>query len=399
MTPEEYYKKIGREDQEAIVNLADRTPAKFISTGSWPINFAIGDGTLQDKPGGFPCGHITEILGDESAGKSTLLLSGMRQAQEAGRLCVLLDYEQTFHPGYAENLGLSLDKKKLVVLQPRHFQQGARMIKDAMLMRPAIIGVDSVSAMTPKEVFEGAVDEAGRPGLQAQLMSAFLGYITKFLKESGVALVFTNQLRAIINMGGGFVPPGAPKDESSGGRALKFYSSVRIKLQKSSVEKVDRISKVTGKTDKEPVNVAIFASIIKNKIDKPFRRVPAYIRFGEGFDNIKSIIELAVNINAIKRSGAMYTFSDGGEMLIKAQGKEQLWSILNQDEKLFKRLSDSLVVSQDEEVAQQYAGDQDSPADEMDAMLNNVATGYVEKTAAKKASKEEAATVDPEKNE
>lgn len=388
LTAEEFYKRISKDDKNAVVNLSASRKAEFISTGSWPINYAIGDGTLKDQPGGFPRGHITEISGDESAGKTTLLMSGMRQAQEAGEMCVLLDFEQTFHPGYAEAMGLSLDKKKLAVLQPMHFQQGARMINDALQMRPAIIGVDSVSAMTPKEVFEGSVDEAGRPGLQAQLMSAFLGYITKYLKASNTALIFTNQLRAIINIGGGFVPPGAPKEESSGGKALKFYSSLRIKMKKSTVEKVDRISKVTGKKEKEAVNVMIYASIIKNKIDKPFRRVPAYIKFGEGFDNILSMVELGLNLDVIQRRGTLYTFSDGGEQLFAVTGKAQIWTTLNENEKILQRLQKHLVVSEDAEVKQEYENEQDAPVDEMDSMLNNVATGFVEKAKAKKAAKE-----------
>lgn len=205
MTPAEYYKKIGKEDKQSILDLGKKQIITFIPTGSWPINAIIGDGTMTGKPGGFPRGHITEIVGDESAGKSTLLMSGIREAQRLGELCVLLDFEQTFHAKYAQNLGVSLNSNKLVVSQPMHFQQGARMIYDAFQMRPAIIGIDSVSAMTPLQVLEGKVDEGSRIGLQAQLMSAFLSYITKFLKDSNVALIFTNQFRQVIKTGPAFL--------------------------------------------------------------------------------------------------------------------------------------------------------------------------------------------------
>ena len=163
----EYYKKICKEDKETIVNLKNRTPIEFIPTGSWVLNSLIGDGTMTGKPGGFPRGHFTEVFGDESSGKTTLLLSACRQAQELGGIAVLLDFEQTFHPDYASKIGVDLDPKKFIVHQPKHFQQGARQIKDLLALRPAIIVVDSVSAMIPKEFLEGQVDEAGRMGLQA----------------------------------------------------------------------------------------------------------------------------------------------------------------------------------------------------------------------------------------
>ena len=394
MTPTEFYKKIGKDDKDALVNLSHRKALDFVPTGSWVANALIGDGTMKDRPGGFPRGHITEIIGDESAGKSTLLMSGIREAQEMGGCCVLLDFEQTFHPGYAESLGVSLDKNKLILWQPMHFQQGARIIKDALSLRPMIIGVDSVSAMTPREIFEGKIDEAARPGLQAQYMSAFLGYITKYLKAANVALVFTNQLRMVLNIGKPQFPgaDNGPTEESSGGRALKFYSSLRIMMKKSKVERIERISNITGKAEKEPVNVTVKFSIIKNKIDKPFRSAPAFIRFGEGFDNILSIIKLAVNIGVIKQAGAYYTFEHGGETIFKTNGEAALWKTLNENEKSFKLLQDSLIITEDTEIKQQYntASEQDTPVDDMDAMLENVGSEFVQRVEDKKKRKEAA---------
>jgi len=380
---DEYYKKLQKEDKDAIVNLKERTPIDFIPTGSWVVNTLIGDGTLQDKPGGLPRGHVVEIRGNESSGKTTLLLSAIRQAQEMGGACLLLDFEQTFHSKYAENLGVSLDKKKLLVAQPMHFQQGARMIKDALSAKPWIIGVDSVAAMTPKEVFEGKIDEGGRIGLHAQLMSAFLQIITKYLKEANTCLVFNNQLRNIIKAS---KYDKGPDKESTGGNALRYYASVRIDLEKGYVERVERISAITGKKEKEPVNVTSKVSIIKNKIDKPFKQAPIFIKFGEGIDNIMSIIELAVNLGVIKQSGAFYTFSQGNEQVLKCQGKQALWKELNENAKSFKLLQSHLVISKDAQVEERYKDEQDSPpADEMDQMLENVASTYVEK---KKRQKE-----------
>lgn len=383
LSPAEFYKQVGKEDREAIVDLSEARKMDFIPTGSWIINSLIGDGTMTDKPGGFPRGHVVEVFGDESSGKSTLLMSAIRQAQLMGEVGVLLDFEQTFHEGYAKRLGVDLDKNKFILSQPKHFEQGARIIKDALAMRPAIICVDSVSAMTPAKVFEGDVDDGVRIGLQAQLMSYFLGYITKFLKDCNTCLLFANQIRARIKTS---MYDRGPDETTSGGNALKFYSSLRLKTEKSTVEKVEVISKLTGKKDKEPVNVMVKASVVKNKIDKPFRSAPVYIKFGEGFDNIQSIIELATNIGVIKRSGAMYTFTVAGEDVLKSNGKQQLWNDLNSNERAFGLLQKSLVLKEDEQIKEEYKEEQESP-DEMTAMMANVSETFVEKAKERKARK------------
>ena len=177
LSPTEFYKKLSKDDRDKIVDLQNQKPLEFISTGSWVIDSLIGDGTLTGKPGGLPRGHIVEVFGDESSGKTTLALSAIRKVQEAGGFAVLLDFEQTFHAKYSESLGVNLSKDKLLVMNPSHFQHGARLINDALAMRPMLIVVDSVSAMTPREVIEGDVDEAVGVGLQARLMSTFLQYI------------------------------------------------------------------------------------------------------------------------------------------------------------------------------------------------------------------------------
>lgn len=342
---------------------------------------------MTGKPGGFPRGHITEIFGDESSGKSTLALTAISKAQELGGLGILMDFEQTFYAPYASKIGVNLDKKKFLSWQPMSFQQGARQIKDCLLMKPAIIVVDSVSAMLPKQFLEGAIDEAQRIGLQAQLMSAFLGYISKFLRSSNTCLLFTNQLRSVIKKSQ-YVR--GPDEESSGGRALKFYSSLRLKLETRYVEQVNVTSRITGKKDKEPVNVKVDATVVKNKIDRPWFSAPIYIRFGEGIDNVRSIIELAVNTGTIKKTGAFYSFEQGEKTLLKVQGMEQLWKTLSDDSKMFNKVKSGLVIKQDEKAKEEYKDDsQDSPPDEMDDMLLNVAENFIQKSEAKKKQTED----------
>ena len=384
LTPEEYFKKVNKEDKETIVDFKKRKEITFIPSGSWVLDQIVGDGTMKDKPGGFPRGHITEIYGDESSGKTTIGLSAIAQAQSMGELGILIDFEHTFHSEYAKKLGLSLNPNKFICTQPMYFEQGARQIDDMLKMRPAIIVVDSVAAMTPKSFFEGAIDEAGRIGLHAQLMSSFCGYISKFISDSGVALVLLNQLRASIK---GKYERG-PKEESSGGRALKFYTSLRLKLQTGMVTKIDVKSKITGKKGKEPINVSVDATVTKNKIDKPWKTGPIHIRFAEGIDNIYSIIELAINSKVIKKGGAFYSFFQGEELLVKKQGKEQLWKAFNEDLTLFKKLQDSLVIEQDATIKEIYQDDEEEEFSEIGDLLGNVADNFIEKQDDKKQAQE-----------
>jgi RecA/RadA recombinase len=388
LSPADFYKKLTKEDKDAVLDLQNRKGIDLIPTGSWILNYLIGDGTMTGKPGGFPRGHMVEVFGDESCGKSTLAMSAIKQAQDLGGLGVLMDFEKTFHADYAERIGVNTDKNKLVVMQPDYFEAGARFIKDSLLMKPFIIVADSVSAMTPKNLLEGAVDEAGAIGLQARLMSCFLSHISKFLKDANTCLLFTNQLRSVIKKN---QYQGGPDEESSGGRALKFYASVRLLLKKSSVEKVAVKSRLTGKDDKEPINVTIKASVVKNKIDKPYRSAPLYIRFGEGIDNILSVIKLAVNTGIIEKKGAFFTFTQGEKELVKVQGEDKLREALSSNEKLFLKIRDSLVIGEDKQVKETYEAMPDEPpaGDEMDGMFDQVSKDFVEKQQEKKKKKDE----------
>jgi recombination protein RecA len=387
LTPEEFYKKLSKDDKDAIRDLNNKKKLDLIPTGSWILDSLIGDGTMTGKPGGFPRGQIVEIFGDESSGKTTLALSTICKAQEMGGMAVLMDFEQSFHAPYASELGVNLNKNKFMVFEPMSFQQGARCIKDCLMMKPAIIVIDSVSAMLPQQVLDGKIDEAVGIGLQARLMSAFLNNITKFLKSHNTLLLFTNQLRSVIKKS---MYDTGPDEESSGGRALKFYSSVRLKLKTSTVEKINAVSKLTGKEEKEPVNVKVKATVVKNKIDKPWFTAPIYIRFGEGIDNVRSIIELAVNTGTIKKTGAFFTFTQGNETLIKVQGQEQLWQTLNDDSKLYNKVKASLVIKEDTKTKEQYKNEkQDLPPDEMEDMLNSVADDFIQKEEDKKKKKED----------
>lgn len=391
MTTEEYFKKVNKEDQASILVLKNQKPLDFIPTGSWVLDQIIGDGTMTGKPGGFPRGHIVELFGDESTGKTTIALSAIVKAQEMNEIGVLMDFEQTFHKGYAEKIGIDTDPKKFVVTQPMHFQQGARQIKDIMInLRPAIIVVDSIAAMIPREYLEGEVDDAARVGLHANLMSKFCALISKYVKASNTCLLFTNQLRSVIKKN---KYQSGPDEETTGGRAFRYYTSLRVKLRKSTVEHVDVQSKITGKKEKEPINVTVKAQVAKSKIDLPYRAAPIYIRFGEGIDNILSMIELGTNIGIIKKSGTFLSIYQNDQLVVRKQGKEQLWRALNEDEKLFDLLQSSLVIEEDKETKDEFIAVNESddmalPPDEMDAMLDDVAKNFIDKRKKKMKKKE-----------
>lgn len=386
LSQEEFFKKLHKEDQATIVDLQKDDVIDFVPTGSWVLDQIIGDGSMTGKPGGFPRGAIVEIIGDESSGKTTIALSAIRKAQEMGGFGCLLDFEQTFHKGYAKKMGLDLSQNKLIVTQPSHLQQGNRQIRDMLQIRPHIIVVDSVPAMLPKEYLEGSVDDAMRIGLQAQLQSTFLQYISKFLKASNVCLVYINQMRDVIKTS---KFQSGPMEESPGGRALKYYSSVRLKLKVGAIEKVAVQSKITGKKVHDPVNITIKVTVIKNKIDRPYYQAPIFIRFGEGIDNVRSIIELAMNTNIIKRAGAFFIFKQNDKIITKAQGKEALWQTFNDNERAFEKLQSSLVFKQDEQAKEQYKDVDDEPPDEMDELMTNVAEDFIEKQNKKKKKKDE----------
>ena len=163
-------------------------------------------------------------------------------------------------------------------------------------------------------------------------------------------MLFTNQLRSVIKTSQ--YQPG-PNETTSGGKALKYYTHVRIHLKKQKIEEVSSKNMVTGKNEKEPINQIIKAIIKKNKVDRPYLSGPVYIRFGEGFDNIMSMIELAVNTNVIKKKGAFFKFDLNGETLFNVQGKEKLRDLLTNNSDIYQKLTQNLTFNEDKEARQE----------------------------------------------
>jgi recombination protein RecA len=270
---------------------------------------------------------MVEVFGDEACGKTTLAIQACVQAQKINAIPMWLDYERSFDIGYAEALGLNTNRDNFIFLEPLTLEQGFSIMEQAIQdknCRPALIVIDSVSAMTPADYLENKMDEMGKIGLQASLISRKIPQFTQKIPDSNSCILFLNQLRAMIKD----KYDTGPREETSGGRALKYYTSLRINMLKKEVEKADVISRITGKKGKEPINVKVNVSIVKNKIDKPYYSAPIYIRFGEGIDNEISIVELACNTGIIERSGARYSFDVGDKKVFEVFGRENLRSHL-----------------------------------------------------------------------
>lgn len=284
--------------KNTIMRLGDesaRQVVDVIPTGSLGIDIALGIG-------GLPKGRIVEIYGPESSGKTTLTLQTIAQCQKQGGTCAFIDAEHALDPVYAKKLGVDVDN--LLVTQPDNGEQ-ALEIADMLVRSGAVdmIVVDSVAALTPKAEIEGEMGDS-HMGLHARLMSQALRKITGNAKRSNCMVVFINQLRMKIG-----VTFGSP-ETTTGGNALKFYASVRIDIRRiGSVKDGDNI---IGNETK--------VKIIKNKLAPPFKETKFDILYGQGSNFLGEVLDFAVDLNFVKKSGAWYSYNDGkiGQGRIKA---------------------------------------------------------------------------------
>ncbi len=291
----------------AIMRMGDRQVEKVpvISTGSLGLDMALG-------VGGYPRGRIVEIFGPESSGKTTLAIHAIAEAQKGGGIAAFIDAEHAFDPAYAEKLGV--DMNSLYMSQPDNGEQ-ALEIAEQLIRSSAIdiIVIDSVAALTPKAEIEGEMGDA-KMGLHARLMSQALRKLTGALSKTNTTCIFINQLREKIG-----IMFGNP-ETTTGGNALKFYASIRI-----DVRKVSPI-----KTGDEVLGSLTRAKVVKNKVAPPFRKTEFEIRFGEGISKVGEILDLATNLDIIKKSGSWFSY--GGTKL--AQGREGALRILKDNPEL-----------------------------------------------------------------
>ena len=258
-------------------------PMEVIPTGSLALDLALG-------VGGIPKGRVTEIYGAESAGKSTLAIHIMAQSQASGGIAAYIDVEHSLDPLYAARCGVNVDA--LLVSQPDDAEQ-ALEITEYLVRSGAVqvVVVDSVAALVPRSEIEGDMGDT-HVGLQARLMSQALRKLTSAINRSNTAVVFINQLREKVG-----VMFGSP-EVTPGGRALKFYSSVRVDLRR--VESIKKGTEIVGNR--------VRARVVKNKVAPPFRVVEFDIMFNEGISWTGDILELGTVQNIIKKSGAFYSY-------------------------------------------------------------------------------------------
>ena len=285
----------------SVMQLGDNPvePIETISSGSIGLDLALG-------VGGYPRGRIVEIYGPESSGKTTLAIHAIAEAQKAGGIAAFIDAEHAFDINYAKKLGVDIEN--LLVSQPDHGEQ-ALEIADALIRSGAVdvIVIDSVAALTPRSEIEGEMGDS-QMGLQARLMSQALRKLTANISKTNCLCIFINQLREKIG-----VMFGNP-ETTTGGNALKFYSSVRVDIR--------RVSQI--KDGENYLGNRVRAKIVKNKIAPPFKQAEFDIIFGEGISKIGEIIDLGANLEIIQKSGSWYSY-DNNKL---GQGREQVKKLL-----------------------------------------------------------------------
>lgn len=299
----------------SVMKLGEATSMNIdvISTGSIGLDIAVGTG-------GLPKGRIIEVYGPESSGKTTVALHTVAEAQKQGGIAAFIDAEHALDPVYAKALGVDIDN--LIISQPDTGEQ-ALEIAEALIRSGAIdiIVVDSVAALVPRAEIEGDMGDS-HVGLQARLMSQALRKLTGSIKKSNCCAIFINQLREKVG-----IMFGNP-ETTTGGRALKFYSSVRLDVRR--IDSIKQGDKVIGNRTR--------IKVVKNKIAPPFKQAEFDIMYGEGISKVGDLLDIAADIDVVKKSGAWYNY---GEIKL-GQGRENVKKFLTDNPDLISEIDEKV---------------------------------------------------------
>jgi recombination protein RecA len=356
-----------------------------VPSGSIVVDNLIGGSRAQDGKGqvcpGFPRRYITEIFGPESSGKTTLALSAVAQVQRAGGTVLYLDFEHALHHGYAKQIGVKFDKS-LSLYGPETLEEGLKMMLVGIMTGVDLIVVDSVAAMVPAAEFEKKIDEAAKVGAVAKKMAENLPKFALWLRKHpmegkgetkrtipdhpGTAIILLNQERASIQTGGG--GHGAPETNTSGGKALKYFAYVRLRLAKYSTESIERTDPMTGKKRKFPYGSITNVKMIKDKADaKQGHSANIFIRYGFGVDDVYSIIESGVATGVIERNGAYYSYN--GEHRTASRDKFRAYLLANT--KLLEEVKAKVVKAILDSAPQALSDDELDDEDEITQMVQS----------------------------
>jgi recombination protein RecA len=303
----------------ALVRLGDKTiePVEAISTGSLGLDLALG-------VGGLPKGRVVEIYGPESSGKTTLTLHAIAECQKAGGICAFIDAEHALDVQYAKNLGVDTDN--LLVSQPDYGEQALEILETVIRSGAVdLIVVDSVAALTPKVEIDGDMDDM-QVGVQARLMSKALRKITGILHKMNTTVIFINQIRMKIGMTG----YGSP-ETTTGGNALKFYSSIRLDIRR--IASLKQAEEIIGNRTK--------VKVVKNKVAPPFKVVEFDIMFGKGISKMGEIIDYGVKMDIVDKAGAWFSYNDSKI----GQGKENSKQFLLDNPEIAQEIEKKILIS------------------------------------------------------
>ena len=302
-----------------LIRLGDKEviPTEAISTGSLGLDLALG-------VGGLPKGRVIEIYGPESSGKTTLTLHAIAEAQKAGGVCAFIDAEHALDVKYAKDIGVDIDN--LLVSQP-DFGEQALEILETVIRSGAVdlVVVDSVAALTPKVEIDGDMDDQ-QVGVQARLMSKALRKITGLLSKMNCTVIFINQIRMKIGMTG----YGSP-ETTTGGNALKFYSSVRLDIRRIA----------TLKQGENSIGNRVKVKVVKNKVAAPFKQAEFDIMFGEGISKTGELVDYGVKLDIIDKAGAWFSYGDTKI----GQGRENSKVFLRDNPAIAKEIEDKILNS------------------------------------------------------